>query len=66
MKDKLLNLTKIAGSVALAVGGGVFLSILILPLPQASEKGLAAFKAWEAQQTHQEGRSAAQGGEVIP
>jgi hypothetical protein len=60
MKGKLLNLTKIAASVALAVAAGVFLAILILPLPHPPQEGQAAFKAWEAQQARQEGRGGAQ------
>lgn len=64
MQEKLLKLAQAGASVALAVAGGAFLAILILPFPQPSESGRDAFESWEATQTHKEGRGAAQGGEV--
>ena len=70
MKEKLLKLTmkltKLAASVALAIAGGAFLSVLILPFPQPPENGRAMFESWEATQTRQDGRGAAQSGEVAP
>lgn len=62
MKQKLLKLAQVGASVALAVAAGVLLAVLILPLPQAPEEGLAAFGAWEATQTHQEGRGGVHAG----
>jgi hypothetical protein len=65
MKEKLLKLIGVTASVALAVVGGIIVAVLILPISPAPER-LAAFKAWEAQQTRQDSRGAAQSGEAAP
>lgn len=61
MKEKLLKLAQITASVAAAVVAGIVIAVLILPISPTPESR-AAFKAWEATQTRQEGRGAAQTG----
>lgn len=61
MTEKLLKLAQIAASVAAAVAAGVIVAVLVLPISPTPESR-AAFKAWEAAQTRQEGRGAAQTG----
>jgi hypothetical protein len=69
MKQNLLKLMRIAGTVGMAVGNGIIIGAiigaLVYPVRPAPESA-AAFKSWEAQQARQGGRGAAQSGEVSP
>lgn len=59
MKEKILKHATAAAKLAGGVALGVVIALLVLPVKTTPES-LAAFKAWEAQQTHQDGRGAAQ------
>lgn len=65
MQEKLLKLARIAASVASAVAAGVIVAILVFPISPEPESR-AAFKAWEAAQTRQEGHGGIQAGKVTP
>lgn len=61
MKQKLLKFANSAAKLTAAVAAGVIVAILVLPISPTPESR-AAFEAWEATQTRQEGRGATQTG----
>lgn len=65
MQEKLLRYAATAAKLVAAVAAGVIVAVLVLPVSPAPER-LAAFKAWEAQQTHHEGHGGVQSGKVMP
>lgn len=65
MKEKLMKYATTTIKLVAAVTAGVIIAFLVLPISPAPESR-AAFKAWEAAQTRQEGRGGVQAGEVMP
>lgn len=61
MQEKIPKRVTTAAKLAAAVAAGVIVAVLVLPISPTPESR-AAFEAWEATQTRQEGRGAAQTG----